>query len=163
MIHQAWISTEEVPYWFSRSSVKLISRLHGTKKLSILTWIGRFRSVTPIWIYRWLWNDAQSLKWHKRGAVLFFKVICEISRSHGTKIFDFDPNWAFLDCNSSLNWPMAMKWYTKLELVQKRCPIVFQDHLSNFMFTQGQKFANFDPIWAFPGCNSSFNSLMALK
>ena len=28
---------------------------------------------------------------------------------------DFDPNWAFPDCNSSLNSSMATKWCTKLE------------------------------------------------
>ena len=37
----------------------------------------------------------------------------------------FDPNWAFPDCNSSLNSPMATKWCTKLEVAYKRCPIVF--------------------------------------
>ena len=52
------------------------------------------------------------------------------------KIVEFDPNWAFQDCNSSLNSPMAMKWYTKLETAKERCPIVFQGHLSNFKVTQ---------------------------
>ena len=33
----------------------------------------------------------------------------QISRSHGRKINDFDPNWAFPDCNSSLNSLMATK------------------------------------------------------
>ena len=33
------------------------------------------------------------------------------------KIFDFDPNWAFTDCNSSLNSLMATKGCTKLEKV----------------------------------------------
>ena len=28
------------------------------KKSMILTQIGRFRTVTPAWIHRWLWNDA---------------------------------------------------------------------------------------------------------
>ena len=32
------------------------------------------------------------------------------------KIVDFDPNWAVLDCNSSLNSPMATKWCIKLEV-----------------------------------------------
>ena len=41
------------------------------------------------------------------------------------KIVEFDPNWAFPDCNSSLNSPMAAKWCTKLEVAWKRCPIVF--------------------------------------
>ena len=48
------------------------------------------------------------------------------------KIVDFDRNWAFLDCNSSLNSPMGTKWCTKLEVAWKRCPIVFQGHPSNF-------------------------------
>ena len=30
------------------------------------------------------------------------------------KIVEFDPNWAFPDCTSSLNTPMAMKCCTKL-------------------------------------------------
>ena len=55
------------------------------KKSPILTQIGRFRTVTPVWIYQWLRNDAQSLKWVRRGALLFFKVIHQISRSHGSK------------------------------------------------------------------------------
>ena len=41
------------------------------------------------------------------------------------KIVDFDPNWAFPDCHSSLNSQMATKWCTKLEVALKRCPIVF--------------------------------------
>ena len=32
------------------------------------------------------------------------------------KTVEFDPNWVFLDCNSSLNTPMATKWCTKLEV-----------------------------------------------
>ena len=41
--------------------IRQTSRSHGKKKLSILTQFGRFRIVTPVWIYQWLWNDAQSL------------------------------------------------------------------------------------------------------
>ena len=52
------------------------------------------------------------------------------------KIIKFDPNWAFPDCNSSLNSPMAMKCCTKLETAKERCPIVFQGHLSNFKVTR---------------------------
>ena len=48
------------------------------------------------------------------------------------KIVEFDPNWAFPDCNSSLNSPMAMKCCTKLETAKERCPIIFQGHPSNF-------------------------------
>ena len=52
------------------------------------------------------------------------------------KIVDFDPNWAFPDCNSSLNSPMAMKCCTKLETAKERCPFVFQGHPSNFKVTR---------------------------
>ena len=52
------------------------------------------------------------------------------------KIVEFDPNWAFPDCNSSLNSPIAMKCCTKLETAKERCPIVFQGHPSNFKVTR---------------------------
>ena len=44
-----------------------------------------FQTVTPVWIHTWLLNDAQSLQEHIRGALLFFKVICQISRSQRKK------------------------------------------------------------------------------
>ena len=64
------------------------------------------------------------------------------------KIVEFDPNWAFPDCYSSLNSPMAMKCCTKLETAKERCPIVFQGHPSNFKVTRD--ITDFDPNWAFP-------------
>ena len=74
---------------FFKPSVKFQG--HTAKKMSILTQIRRFRTVTLVWIHEWLWNDAQSLKQHRRGALLFFKVIHRISRSHGTKNCRFRP------------------------------------------------------------------------
>ena len=59
MMHKAWCWLGEVPYCFSRSSVKCQG--HTAKK-----------------------------------------------------IMDFDSNWTFPDCNSSLNSPMSTKWCTKL-------------------------------------------------
>ena len=44
--------------------------------------LNRCRTVTPVWIYIWWWNDAQSLMLLRRGALLFFKAIHQISRSH---------------------------------------------------------------------------------
>ena len=83
----------------------------------VLTPFSRFRIVTPDWTHMWQWNNAQSLMLLRRGTLLFFKVIRQISRSHGKKIVDFHPNCAFPDCNSSLTLPMDFKWYTKLDLV----------------------------------------------
>ena len=56
------------------------------KATEVTTQLNRFRTVTPVWIHIWWWNDTTySLMLLKRGALLFFKVICQISRSHGTK------------------------------------------------------------------------------
>ena len=52
------------------------------------------------------------------------------------KFVEFDPNWAFPDCNPSLNLPMAMKCCTKLETAKERCYIVFLGHPSNFKVTR---------------------------
>ena len=89
MMHKAWSNIVEVPYCFSRSFCKFQG--HTRQKTSILTQIWRFRTVTPVRIHWWLWNDAQSLKQHKRSALLFFKVNCQISRLHGTKNRRFWP------------------------------------------------------------------------
>ena len=48
------------------------------KTSPILTQIGRFRTVTPVWIHQWLWNVARSLKQQRRDALLFSKVIHQI-------------------------------------------------------------------------------------
>ena len=94
MMHKGWSIIEEVPYYFSSSSVK-------------------FQGHTAL------------------------------------KIIKFDPDWAFPDCVSSLNSPMATKWYTKLEVAWKRCPIVFQAHLSNFKVTRLKKSSNLTQIGGF--------------
>ena len=73
------------------------------------------------------------------------------------KIIEFDPNWAFPDCNSSLNSPMAMimKCCTKLETAKKRCPIVFQGHPSNFKVTRDKT----SPILTQIGCFRTIGQL----
>ena len=84
MMHKAWSSIVEVPYCFSRSSVK-------------------FQGHTVL------------------------------------KIVEFDPNWAFPDCNSRLKSPVVTKLCTKFEVAKKRCPIVFQGHTSNCKVTRLKK------------------------
>ena len=55
------------------------------KVTEVTTQLSRFPTVTPVWIHIWWWNDAYSLMLLRRGALLFFKVIRQISRSHGSK------------------------------------------------------------------------------
>ena len=54
------------------------------KVTEVNTQLSRFRTLTPVWIHIWQWNHAHSWKQHRRGALLFFKVIRQISRSHGS-------------------------------------------------------------------------------
>ena len=42
----------------------------------------RFRTITPVWNHIWWRNDIESLMLLRRGALLLFKVIRQISRSH---------------------------------------------------------------------------------
>ena len=55
------------------------------KVTEVNTQLSRFRTLTPVWIHIWQWNHAHSWKQQRRGALLFFKVIHQISRSHGSK------------------------------------------------------------------------------
>ena len=55
------------------------------KVTEVTTQLSRFRTVTPVWIHIWWWEDTYSLMLLRRGALLFFKVVRQISRSHSAK------------------------------------------------------------------------------
>ena len=73
------------------------------KVTEVNTQLSRFRTVTPVWIHIWWWNDAQSLMLLRRGAHLFFKVIHQISRSQGSKNRRIWPKLAFPDFKPASN------------------------------------------------------------
>ena len=50
------------------------------KVTEVNTQLSRFRTLTPVWIHIWQWNHADSWKPHRRGALLFFKVIRVFAR-----------------------------------------------------------------------------------
>ena len=52
------------------------------KVTEVKTQISCFGTITPVWFHIWRWNDAQSLMLFRSGALLIFKVIYQISRSH---------------------------------------------------------------------------------
>ena len=152
-MHKAWCCLGEVPYCFSRSSVKFQD--HVAKKIV---------NFDPDWVFldcNSILNTPMATKWYtqlevalKRHPHVFqdhlsnFKVTrdkkpinfdlnlawssikCQCHMAQ--KIADFDPNWAFPDCNLSLNSLMDLKWCTKLHVVWKRCPIIIRGHPSNF-------------------------------
>ena len=105
------------------------------------------------------------IAWYCLGEVpyCFWRSSVNFQGHTAKKIVDFYPNWAFPDCNSSWNSPMATKCCTKLEVAEKRCSIVFEGHPSNFKVTWLKKIVDFDLDWAFPDCNSRLNSPMVMK
>ena len=60
-------------------------QMSKVKVTEVTTQLNRFRTVTPVWIHVWWWNDAYSFMLLRRGAQLFFKVIRQIWRSHSSK------------------------------------------------------------------------------
>ena len=99
-----------------------------------------FQTVTFVWIHIWLWNDAQS----SIEEVTYCFSKSNFMVTWDKKIADFDPNWAFQECNSSLNLPMATEWCTKLEVGWERCPIVFFRSSVKLQGHTAKKIVDFD-------------------
>ena len=162
MMHKAWSSIKEMPYCFWGSSVKFLG--HTGKKIV---------DFDPNWAFpdcNLSLNSSMGTKWCTKLEVAWKRCPIVLQRSSvkfqgrkALKIVEFDPNWAFPDCNSSLNSPMATKCCTRLEVAQKRCPIVLQGQPSNFKVTPDNISPISTRIWAFPDCHSIFNSPMDLK
>ena len=77
--------------------------------------LSHFRTITPVQIHIW-WNDAQSLMLLRRGGLLFFKDIRQISRSHVSKIIEFDPNLRFRTVTPVLIHQWLQKWCTAIKV-----------------------------------------------
>ena len=63
------------------------------KKSSILTCTECFRTVTPVWIHWWIWNDAQSLMWLKEVPYYFSGSSIKFQGHTGWKIYNLNPIW----------------------------------------------------------------------
>ena len=116
MIVSSWNFSGVITNDHSKVHAKGQGQISKVKVTEVTTQLNRFRTVTPVWIHIWWWNDAYSLMLPRRGALLFFKVIRQFQGNTAKKIVDFDPNWAFPDCDSSWNSPMATKWCIELEV-----------------------------------------------
>ena len=86
------------------------------KVTEVKTQVNGFRAVTPVWIHIWWWNDAQSLMLLISVTLLFLRSSIKFQGHTAKKSSILTQIWAFPDCNSSLNSPMATKWCTKLEV-----------------------------------------------
>ena len=148
MMHKAWSSIEEVPYCFSRSSLKF----QGHTALKIVEF-------DPYWAfpdYNSSLNSPMAIKCctkhetaKERCPIVFqghpsnFKVTRDKTSPILTQIGRFRTKG-----RSQLSNPS--------DLPCSRSSLKFQGH-------RGQKMVDFDPNWAFPDSNSSLNSLMAMK
>ena len=125
----------------SRSKVKVTE---------VTTQLNRFRTVTPVWIHIWWWNDAYSLMLLRRGALLFFKGIRQISRSHGSKNCRIWPKLGvsrlYLLFGIINGYEMMHKAWSSIEEV----PYCFSMSSIKFQGHTGQNITDFDSNWAFP-------------
>ena len=85
IIVSSWNFQELLPWSKVMSMQKVKGQRSKVKVTEVNTQLNRFRTLTPVWIHIWQWNHAHSWKQHRKGALLFFKVIGLISRSHGSK------------------------------------------------------------------------------
>ena len=145
MMHKAWSSIEEVPYCFARSSVKFQN--HTALKIVEFDPIGRFRTVTPVWIHQWVRNAAQSFKQHRRGALSFSKVIHQISRSHQITYHQFRPELSisglYIQFECTNGFEMMHKAWCSIEEV----PYCFSRSSIKFHGHTGGKIDDLNPIW----------------
>ena len=129
----------------------------------VTTQLNRFRTVTPVWIHIWWWNDAYSLIMLRRGTLLFFKVIRQISRSQGSKNCRIWPRLGvsglWLQFQFTNGYEMLHKAWSSIEEV----PYCFSRSYVKFQGHPALKIVKFDPNWVFPDCNSSLKSTMATK
>ena len=123
--------------------------------------LSRFRTLTPVWIHIWQWNHAHSWKQHRRGALLFFKVIHQISRSHGSKNRRIWPRWGVSGLYLQFEYTNGYEMMHKARSSVEEVPYCFWRSSVKFQGHTALKITEFDPDWAFPDCNSSLNSPMA--
>ena len=115
------------------------------KVTEVTTQLNRFRTVTPVWIHIWWWNDAYSLIMLRRGALLFLKVIRQISRSHGSKNRRIWPRWGVsglqLQFEITNGYEMLHKAWSSIEEV----PYCFSRSSFKFQGHTALKIVKFDP------------------
>ena len=128
-----------------------------------LSQFGNFWTITPVWTHRWLPNDAKSLKWHRKDALLFFKVNCKISRSHRQK------NQQILIGNEHFQIITPVEFTDSYEMMHKAWSCTedvtycFSWSSLKFQDLTVQEIDDLARIWAFPDDNSSLNTQMAMK
>ena len=175
---------------------------------AILSQIECLHIGNPVWKHRWLPSNQQSLKWHRRGDLLFLAVTEQLYEWFSLSVcLPITPFWLCshhgitqkfsgvitkdrgdvhaksqgqkskvkvtevktqLMCFRTVTpvWIHIWSWNEcciKLDVAKERCPILFQGHPPNFKVTRLKKIVDFYLVGAFPDCNSSLKTPMAIK
>ena len=145
MMHKAWQSgREEVPYCFFLDHLS-ISRSHGTKncwfwaKLGISRLLCKFEFTDGCEMLLKSWSSIEEVPY------CFSRSSIKFQGYTGPKIADLDPNWAFLDCNLTLNSPMFVKWSTQLWNSIEKVHCCFSSSSVKFQGHTGQNNCWFSP------------------
>ena len=157
MTHKAWSSIEEVPYCFSRSSIKFQG--HTGQKITDFDLNWTFPDCNPSL------NSKMALKWRTMLDVVG-KSSPIVYQGHPSNFEVTRPKFRRFLNELSVSGPSLQFEFFKMMLKDcrrigkvsywfSRSSAKFQGHT--------EQITNFDPNWAFPYCNSSLNSLMAVK
>ena len=111
-------------------------RWRSQRSKPILPQFWHFRNVAPVWIHILLRNDAQCLKWPTRGALLFFKVISQISRSQGLENVWFGSDLRFSGWQLQFEF---MDGYKMTHIGFWSMEEVSQGHLWNFKVRRAEQ------------------------
>ena len=84
----SWIITNDT----SDVHAKGQSQRSEVKFTGVKTQFSRFRTITPVSIHIWWWNDAESLMLLGRGALCFSRSSVKFQGHTAKKIVDFYPN-----------------------------------------------------------------------
>ena len=132
------------------------SKVRMTEAKTNFVPFGGFQTVTPVWMHTWLQNDAQSLQEHIRGALLFFKVICQISRSQRKKnhwlstklgISGLECLLEFRDCYEIMHKARSSIEEMLYCFSRSSVKVVWDKKLSIFTFIK--HFQNITPVWIY--------------
>ena len=133
------------------------------KVTEVTTQLNHFRTATPVWIHIWWRSDTYDLTLLRRGALLFFKVLRQISRSDGAKNRLIWPRLCvsglYLQFEFTNGYEILHKAWSSIDEV----PYCFSRSSVKFHGHTALKIVECDPDWTFPDCNCSLNKPMAKK
>ena len=157
IIVSPWNFQELIPMTEVMSMQKF--KVRGQRSRSQRSWPHLAVSgLTPVWIHIWRRNDAHSLMLLRRGALLFFKVIRQISRSHGTKNCRFWPTLGvsvlYLQFKFTNGYEMMHRAWISMSIGGvpywfSRTSVNFQGHADKKspILTRIERFRTVTPVW----------------